>query len=404
VLPALLAGDVRSAFVIGYGTGVTAAELAALESAPEVVVAEISPAVVGAAAWFDFANDGASANPRIRIVRSDAYRALLRGSGGYDVIASEPSHPWVSGVEMLFSREFLEAARSRLAPGGVFVQWYHLYESDAASVELVLRTYASVFEQVSVWYGLGQDLLLMGFNGTPGLLDLDRLSRRAARPDLARALRRARVKSFPALLVHELLPLGVVHAAELEGPLHGLTHPLLGHAAGRAFFRGRTGALPFTGLGEAARVGERNSLLRRYLDRFGGQVPDEVRGELVAEACSHRKDQCAVLLADGQRANPAAPALRRLVSDGLRSDRGIADRVDPAILPHVGALLPAGPVSESGDVTLDFAERATLLYARSYYHAVPFAPRALVDLWSRCRPLDACRPHLERARAFLGER
>jgi predicted membrane-bound spermidine synthase len=404
LIPSLLAGDVRKAFVIGYGTGITAAEFAALESTEEVVVAEISPSVVRAAAWFDFSNGGASANPKIRIVRSDAYRALLRGSGGYDVIASEPSHPWVSGVEMLFSQEFLEAARSRLAPGGVFVQWYHLYETDAASIELVLRTYASVFEQVSVWYGLGSDLLLMGFNGTPGLLDLDLLAQRAARPDFARALRRSGVESFPALLVHELLPLGVVHAAALEGPVHGLTHPRLGHTAGRAFFRGRTGELPFTGVGDAARVGERNSLLRRYLDRFEGDVPDEVWGELVGEACSHRRDQCAALLADWQRARPWAPALRRLVNDGLQAEDGIAGKVDPRILPHLGALLATRPGGESGDVTLGFAQRATELYARSYYHAVPFAPRALVDLWSRCRPLEACRPHLEQARAFLEER
>ena len=54
------------------------------------------------------------------------------------MIASEPSNPWVTGVEMLFSREFLEAARDRLAPGGVYAQWFHTYETDTATVELDL--------------------------------------------------------------------------------------------------------------------------------------------------------------------------------------------------------------------------------------------------------------------------
>ena len=43
LLPALLADDPERAFVIGYGTGVTAGELAALDDTREVIVAEISP-------------------------------------------------------------------------------------------------------------------------------------------------------------------------------------------------------------------------------------------------------------------------------------------------------------------------------------------------------------------------
>ena len=81
-------------------------------------------------------------------MRGDAYRTLLRSQGEFDLIVSEPSNPWVTGIEMLYSREFLEAARDRLTPGGVHAQWFHSYETDDETIALVLRTYQSVFEHV----------------------------------------------------------------------------------------------------------------------------------------------------------------------------------------------------------------------------------------------------------------
>src|SRR5262245_50509828 len=101
LLPALFADDPSRAFVIGWGTGVTAGELAALDSVHEVVVAEISPAVLRARPFFDYGNHAASISREIRAIRSDAYRALQRAPGRFGVIASEPSNPWVVGVEML---------------------------------------------------------------------------------------------------------------------------------------------------------------------------------------------------------------------------------------------------------------------------------------------------------------
>jgi spermidine synthase len=111
MIPALRRGAER-VFTIGWGTGVTVGELAALDSVKEIDVAEISSGVIDAAPWFEHGNLGASRNPKVKIMRTDAYRALHQSRGNYDIIVSEPSNPWVAGVEMLFSREFLEAARA----------------------------------------------------------------------------------------------------------------------------------------------------------------------------------------------------------------------------------------------------------------------------------------------------
>jgi SAM-dependent methyltransferase len=288
ILPAMFADTNESAFVIGFGTGVTAGELAQLPTMKRVDVAEISSAVIEAAPLFDKGNQGASTNPKVHIVRTDAYRALMRSSELYDVIASEPSNPWVTGVEMLFSREFLMAARQHLKPGGVYAQWFHLYETDVVSVELVLRTYKSVFDDVAVWYAMGNDLLLLGFQKPDQATALDRIEKRFYRPEFSLALNRLGIASFEALLAHERLPAGVVSAVPLPGEVHTLFHPRLSHTAARAFFLGNTADLPHFVTPKPAAVGAETSLLRRYAARFPGQkLPDDALFELMKETFKH---------------------------------------------------------------------------------------------------------------------
>ena len=112
LLPALIADRHERAFVIGWGTGVTAGELAALAQTQRVEVAEISRGVIASAPLFDAANLGASRSPKVSIAQGDAYRLLAQSGERYDVIVSEPSNPWVVGVEMLYSFEFLRRRAS----------------------------------------------------------------------------------------------------------------------------------------------------------------------------------------------------------------------------------------------------------------------------------------------------
>ncbi|HEY5656288.1 MAG TPA: hypothetical protein VIY27_00720, partial [Myxococcota bacterium] len=227
MIPALLAERLERCFVIGYGLGVTTGELAALDATREVYVAEISQGVIDAAPLFDEASLGASHAPKVHIQRSDAYRALLRSEGQWDVVASEPSNPWVTGVEMLYSLEFLQTVRARLAPGGVFAQWFHVYELDKETVEIVLRNYAAAFSHVSLWVTMMNDVLLVAFDRPDRALDVAALEARFQSPDFRAAFARAGVEDFPALLAHEQIPLGTLQAAGLTGELHTLLHPIL---------------------------------------------------------------------------------------------------------------------------------------------------------------------------------
>jgi predicted membrane-bound spermidine synthase len=387
LVPALLAEHHENCFVIGWGTGVTAGELAALEGTRRVQVAEISRAVIAAAPFFDQGNLRASKNPKIEIRRGDAYRTLLSTDERFDVIVSEPSNPWVAGVEMLYSREFLEAARSRLAPGGVYGQWFHLYESDSEVVELVLRTYASVFPQVSVWFTLGPDLLLLGFDRPERALDVAALEADFRRPDFAAGFGRVGIESFAQLLAHEILPLGTLHALPLPGDVHTLRHPILSHRAARAFFRGRAAEFPALALPEQARVGARNSLLRRYAGEDG--LLSEAALEAAArESCRFKHEEhCATFLARWRRDHPHSARLEATLAE-LRENGKRAPGLQPATIARLIALFE-GPSQDSREgIRPQLAAQLTRGYLSHFHYAVPFDRAKLEAIWRRCQGQD----------------
>ena len=402
LLPCLFADSCERAFVIGYGTGTTVGELADLDSMREVTVAEIAQGVIDAAPLFDYGNRRASKSPKIRIVRGDAYRALMRSGETYDVIVSEPSNPWVTGVEMLFSREFLEAAESRLRPGGVYAQWFHLYETDETTVELVFQTYVSVFENASVWYTLGDDLILLGFERPDVMPELDRLEQRMAQPDFAAGLRRSGIESVPALLAHEVLPIGVLHATPLPDRVHTLFHPLLSYRAARGFYQGRTAKLPVTAAAEPARIGERNSLLRLYLERRGGVLSEDFRKQLLLATCEERPDYCATWIARWQHDDPDSLALAQVLAE-RRAQKRFRRHLNPSHLSEIAALFGES-ASERGDaLTFQQASNATRLFTEYYLHAAPFRREVLGSMWRRCRDAsNRCRAGRLRAEKSLG--
>jgi spermidine synthase len=396
LLPALLSADPERAFVIGYGTGVTAGELAALEETREVIVAEISRGVIKAAPLFDYGNQNASRSPKVQLMRGDAYRALLRSEGRFGVIASEPSNPWGVGVEMLFSREFLEAARSRLAPGGVYAQWMHSYEIDRETIEIVLRTYASVFDHVAVWFTMGPDLLLLGFNDPDGALDLDRIRQRFARADFAAGFGRAGIASLDALLMHEILPLDAVHTAGLEGPIHTLRHPILSHHAARAFFRGQDAELPRLPTRAAVDVGQRNSLLRRQLGATADAPGEDLLEAAARETCRlNRYVECSAILGRWLRDHPESPRLAAVLEQARAASPSAAVRLNEELLANLAALVRPGRALRGLDGDPAIAASQTVnLYATYYNHAFPFDRSVLSQEWSHCEiqrnPIEPC--------------
>src|SRR5437867_2140031 len=177
-LPVLLHPAPRDVLVIGLGTGVTAGAVAR-HGIRRLDVVEIEPAVVEAAGrFFGEANGHVLLDPRTRTLVADGRNFLFTTSDRYDVIISEPSNPWISGLASLFSEEFFRLTRAHLSPGGVMVQWIQLYNLRPDDLRMILKTFQGVFPATTVW-NISEDLLLVG-RTEPGALDLGRVKARFA--------------------------------------------------------------------------------------------------------------------------------------------------------------------------------------------------------------------------------
>lgn len=151
----------RNAAVIGFGSGMTVHTLLGSQRLERVDVIEIEPFMIKAAREFGERVERAYADPRAHIVIDDAKAFLAGASRKYDIIVSEPSNPWVSGVAALFSDEFYEFIPRHLTKGGLYVQWLQLYEITPDLVSSVLKAMLPHFADVRAYLSNEGDMLLM---------------------------------------------------------------------------------------------------------------------------------------------------------------------------------------------------------------------------------------------------
>src|SRR5262249_55468454 len=155
----------------GLGSGISAGSVAR-HPIERLDVVEIEPAVVEASRFFTQHNGNVLADRRVRLTIADGRNFLLTTPERYDVIASEPSNPWLSGVASLFSLEFFQLARERLRPGGFMLQWVHAYALLPEDLQMIVKTFRTVFPTTSVWNVAGGDFLLLG-QTAPAPFDLN---------------------------------------------------------------------------------------------------------------------------------------------------------------------------------------------------------------------------------------
>ncbi len=179
-LPLLLAPRPESVFIVGHGSGVTAGA-ALRHPVARVTAAEISPEVAAAARRFAAANGAPWNDDRFSLLQVDARNHLRLDADRYEVIISEPSNPWMSGVSPLFTVEFFEQARTRLAPGGLFCQWIHLYRLAEPELQTVVGGFTDAFPETALFVLHDGDALLVGANGPFPTVAPEEIRRRIAR-------------------------------------------------------------------------------------------------------------------------------------------------------------------------------------------------------------------------------
>jgi spermidine synthase len=212
--PSLFVDRDERALVIGLGTGTT---LGAISTYPwrRIDVAEISPSIVEASRRFFSAESlFALDDPRVHLELNDGRNLLLVASEPYDLITIELTSVWFAGAASLYSHEFYELIRSRMAEGGVLQQWVQLHHIRRRELATIIRTLREVFPHVALFVGGAQGILVA--RARPLIASEARLSLLEQRPALRETLAGQKLKD----LLHEIVASGEEldrFVAETEG-------------------------------------------------------------------------------------------------------------------------------------------------------------------------------------------
>jgi spermidine synthase len=166
-LPALLHDKPRSVLIIGFGAGVTAGSFTLYKDVERIVIVEIEPSVpVISGKYFKRENYAVATDPRTEIIIDDGRHYLATTDESFDIITTDPIHPWVKGAASLYTREFYDLVKKRLNPGGLITQWVPFYESDEQAVKSQIATFFEAFPEGSIWNSQenleGYDVTLLG--------------------------------------------------------------------------------------------------------------------------------------------------------------------------------------------------------------------------------------------------
>ena len=186
-LPALIQGQPRSTLIVGFGAGVTAGTFVLYPSIQQIVICEMEPIIpVTTKKYFHVQHYDVLDDRRTQVIYDDARHYILTTPEKFDIITSDPIHPFVKGSAMLYSQEYFEMVKSHLNPGGMVTQWVPLYESDMDAVKSEIATFFTVFPEGAIFAnedtsGGGYDLVMLGRNGPMGI-DVDAMEDRLTQP------------------------------------------------------------------------------------------------------------------------------------------------------------------------------------------------------------------------------
>ncbi len=168
LLPTAARPETDSMLIIGLGAGRTLAATA--RSVSRIDVIELEEEVVVANRRIPRPVDPLD-DSRVRLRLGDARGAITLSDARFDAIVSQPSHPWTSGASHLYTREFFELVRSKLEPGGIFVQWIGANFVDTKLFGSLMASMTDVFPHVHVYRPVSATLVFLASDRPIDLLE-----------------------------------------------------------------------------------------------------------------------------------------------------------------------------------------------------------------------------------------
>jgi len=191
-LTSLVPAKPRSVLVIGCGAGITAGAVSLDPEVEHLKIVELEPLVPEVAEkYFSKFNFDVVRSPKVRVHIDDGRHFVLTTKERFDAITLDPLDPWVKGAATLYTKEFFEAARRRLNPGGVITVYVQLFETNLEAVKSTVATFFEAFPNGTIWgntyEGKGHDMILLG-QVEPTRIDLNDMERRVSSSKIEQSL------------------------------------------------------------------------------------------------------------------------------------------------------------------------------------------------------------------------
>jgi spermidine synthase len=219
-LPGLVHPHPQSVLIVGCGAGVTAGSFVVQPDIKRIVICEIEPLVPSViSTYFAKENYDVVHDPRVRIVYDDARHFVLTTKEKFDIITSDPIHPWVKGAATLYTEEYFQICKDHLNPGGIVTQWVPLYQSTEPVVKSEFATFFKVFPTGTIWSNTvnngGYDVVLLGMENEHGTINVDNMQERLNQPDHQEVAESLSEVGFNS--VTDLLSTYAAQASDLQG-------------------------------------------------------------------------------------------------------------------------------------------------------------------------------------------
>ena len=153
ILPLIARPDSDRALIVAFGMG-TAFRTAVIAGL-ETDVVELVPSVPKMFHFYYPDADEILADPKGKVIIADGRNHLELTDERFDIIVTDPPPPIESsGASVISSREYYEAGRDHLTPGGVMMQWIP-YGQTINEYKAHIRAFHSVFPEVAIVFGAG---------------------------------------------------------------------------------------------------------------------------------------------------------------------------------------------------------------------------------------------------------
>jgi len=162
-LPLAVNPDIKNALLICFGAGETAKALTDSRGIKEIDIVDISRDILEMSGTVFPSYEANPLNdPRVKTHVEDGRFFLQTTSRRFDLITAEPPPPRHAGVVNLYTKEYFQLIYDHLSEGGIVTYWLPVYMIREAETKSILKGFCNVFNDCSLWWGDGLDLVMVG--------------------------------------------------------------------------------------------------------------------------------------------------------------------------------------------------------------------------------------------------